>query len=207
MMVRSKCAPQFMRLVRERVPDSPILNYPTRCPCGVQYCRVTPDGKLTACPYLPKAAGDLRESSFADVWNGSELFHDLRSHRLEGDCGACEYRDVCGGCRARAYAETGNHLASDPGCVYEPDGEQALVEAPSTSYGKPVQAEMQWAPEAEARMRRIPSFVRGVVVERVEAYARREGYQIITGELLQEVRKNMPVDFSKRLPFFMRHDD
>jgi radical SAM protein with 4Fe4S-binding SPASM domain len=207
MMVRSKCAPQFMRLVRERVPDSPILNYPTRCPCGVQYCRVTPDGKLTACPYLPKAAGDLREFSFADVWNGSALFHDLRSRRLEGNCGSCEYRDVCGGCRARAYAETGNHLASDPGCAYEPDGQQALVEAPSTRYGKAARSEMQWAPEAEARMQRIPSFVRGVVVERVEAYARREGYQIITAELLQEVRKNMPVDFSKRLPCFRRHDD
>jgi hypothetical protein len=75
------------------------------------------------------------------------------------------------------------------------------------SYGQAPEAAMTWAPDAEARMRRIPSFVRGVVVERVEAYARREGYQIVTAELLKEVRKNMPVDFSKRLPFFMRHDD
>ncbi|MEE8134692.1 MAG: radical SAM protein [Gemmatimonadales bacterium] len=207
MMVRSKCAPQFMRIVRERVPDSPILKYPTRCPCGVHYCRVTPDGKLTACPYLPKPAGDLRVSSFAEIWNGSELLQDLRHQQLEGRCGRCEYRAVCGGCRARAYAETGNHLASDPGCVYEPDGSQALVEAPSMSYGRTPQSAMPWAPDAEARMRRIPSFVRGVVVERVEAYARRKGCEVITTELLQEVRKNMPVDFSKRLPFFMRHDD
>jgi hypothetical protein len=98
-------------------------------------------------------------------------------------------------------------MASDPGCVYEPDGSQALVEAPSVRYGQAPKAAMTWAPDAEARMRRIPSFVRGVVVERVEAYARREGYQIVTAELLKEVRKNMPVDFSKRLPFFMRHDD
>jgi len=207
MMVRSKCAPQFMRLVRERVPDSPILKYPTRCPCGVHYCRVTPDGKLTACPYMPKVAGDLRQSAFAEVWNDSELFRDLRSQRPEGHCGQCEYRVTCGGCRARAYAETGNHMASDPGCVYEPDGSRALVEAPSVRYGQAPKAAMTWAPDAEARMRRIPSFVRGVVVERVEAYARREGYQIVTAELLKEVRKNMPVDFSKRLPFFMRHDD
>ncbi len=75
------------------------------------------------------------------------------------------------------------------------------------SYGQTPQSAMTWTPDAEARMRRIPSFVRGVVVERVEAYARREGYQVITAELLKEVRKNMPVDFSKRLPFFMRHDD
>ncbi len=207
MMVRSKCAPQFMRLVRERVPNSPILNYPTRCPCGVHYCRVTPDGKLTACPYMPKAAGDLRISSFEEIWNNSDLFQDLRSRQLGGNCGRCEYRAVCGGCRARSYAETGDHLASDPGCAYEPDGTRPLVEAPAMRYGKTPQSTMQWAPDAEARMRRIPSFVRGVVVERVEAWARREGYQVITADLLKEVRKNMPVDFSKRLPFFMRHDD
>src|SRR5207248_7642479 len=60
MMVRAKCAPHFMRLVHQRAPDSPILGYETRCPCGVQYCRITPDGKLTPCPYLPEAAGNLR---------------------------------------------------------------------------------------------------------------------------------------------------
>ena len=207
MMVRSKCAPQFMRLVHERVPDSPILNYPTRCPCGVHYCRVTPDGKLTACPYMPKVAGDLRTSSFEEIWNGSELFRELRTRELNGNCGRCEYRAVCGGCRARSYAETGDHLASDPGCSYEPDGTRPLVEAPTMRYGKTPKATMQWAPDAEIRMRRIPSFVRGVVVERVEAWARREGHQVITADLLKEVRKNMPVDFSKRLPFFMRHDD
>ncbi len=64
MMVRAKCAPHFMRLIHQRSPESPILNYETRCPCGVQYCRVTPDGKLTACPYMPVAAGDLRHESF-----------------------------------------------------------------------------------------------------------------------------------------------
>ncbi len=207
MMVRSKCAPQFMRIVRERVPDSPILNYPTRCPCGVHYCRITPDGKLTACPYLPEPAGDLRTTSFGDVWHQSALFHGLRTQQLEGRCGRCEYRVVCGGCRARAFAETGDYLASDPACAYEPTGDRPLVAAPAMSYGGAPRAEMQWAPDAEQRMRRIPSFVRGVVVQRVEAYARREGYEMITVELLQEVRKKMPVDFSKRLPFFMRHDD
>src|SRR5207247_2048524 len=58
MLVRAKCAPHFMRHVHQADPDSPILNYETRCPCGTQYCRITPAGKLTPCPYLPEAAGD-----------------------------------------------------------------------------------------------------------------------------------------------------
>lgn len=207
MMVRAKCAPHFMRLVHQRAPDSPILNYATRCPCGVQYCRVTPDGKLTACPYLPVAAGDLRTQPFADVWRASELFRDLRTGTLGGKCGRCEYRKLCGGCRARAYALEADYLAADRSCVYEPTGEVSVIEgARPVAYGMRVEAELSWTPEAEARMRRIPSFVRGVVVKRLEDYARRHGKREITVELMQEVRSAMPVDFSKRRPFFLGDD-
>ena len=207
MMVRSKCAPQFMRLVYERVPDSPILNYGTRCPCGSQYSRVTPDGKLTACPYLPLPAGDLRSSSFAEIWNGSELFRRLRGGELGGKCGRCEYRSMCGGCRARAYGLEGDYMAEDASCCYEPDGTRAVIEPPrAVTYGAPVDAKLPWTAEAQDRVRRIPSFVRGVVVKRVEDYARREGHNEVTAELMREVRQKMPVDFSKRLPFFSQHD-
>src|SRR5438045_603321 len=78
MMVRAKCAPHFMRHVHILDPDSQILNYQTRCPCGTQYCRITPDGKLTPCPYLPEVAGDLRTQSFADIWRSAPLFRRLR---------------------------------------------------------------------------------------------------------------------------------
>ncbi len=206
MMVRAKCAPHFMRLVSERAPDSSVLNYATRCPCGVQYARVTPDGKLTACPYMPLPAGDLRESSFAEVWNNSDLFRDLRQSELGGKCGRCEYRAICGGCRARAYATTGDYLAEDPSCSYEPDGSRPLVTSRAVTYGAPADAELPWSADAEARIQRIPSFVRGVVVKRMEDYARREGHTEVTAELMREVRRNMPVDFSKRLPFFSRDD-
>src|SRR6185312_5614337 len=74
MMVRAKCAPHFMRHVHLLDPDSQILNYQTRCPCGTQYCRITPDGKLTPCPYLPEVAGDLRAQRFADIWRSAPLF-------------------------------------------------------------------------------------------------------------------------------------
>ena len=102
MMVRAKCAPHFMRHVHQADPDSPILNYETRCPCGTQYCRITPDGKLTPCPYLPEVAGDLRTQRFAEIWRSSPLFRRLREGALGGKCGACEYRALCGGCRARS---------------------------------------------------------------------------------------------------------
>ncbi len=208
MMVRAKCAPHFMRLVYERAPDSPILNYGTRCPCGVQYCRVTPDGKLTACPYLPLAAGDLRRQPFATVWNESQLFTALRSASPGGKCGVCEYRALCGGCRARAHAVEGDYLAADPSCAYQPAGDRAVIErARPVTYGMHVEAELRWAPAALSRVQRIPSFVRGVVVKRVENYARRQGLTEVTAELLGEVRSQMPVDFSKRKPFFLRHDD
>lgn len=207
MMVRAKCAPQFMRLIRERAPESPMLNYPTRCPCGVQYCRITPDGHLTACPYLPVPAGDLRQESFAAVWQSSALFTTLREMAPEGKCGRCEYRVVCGGCRARAFADTGDYLAADDSCAYEPEGTRPLVTTSvPAAYGDPAAPELEWEPDALARIGRIPSFVRGVVVTRVERYARERGHARVTGQLLRDVRRSMPVDFSKRLPFFTRDD-
>src|SRR5256886_4772900 len=97
MLVRAKCAPHFMRLVHQTDPESPVLNYETRCPCGTQYCRITADGKVTPCPYLPEVAGDLKSQHFADVWRSSPLFRRLREGTLQGKCGACEYRVLCGG--------------------------------------------------------------------------------------------------------------
>jgi len=204
MMVRAKCAPHFMRHVHAAAPDSPVLAYETRCPCGVQYCRITPDGKLTPCPYLPEAAGDLRRQSFAEIWRESPLFGSLRGGVLGGKCGRCEYRKVCGGCRARAYAVDGDPLAADPSCAYEPSGDLPLVESPApVRYGDAAERSLAWTPEAEERIRRIPSFVRGVVVRRLEDYARRQGRTEVTADLLAEVRSAMPVDFSQRKPFFL----
>ncbi|MEJ2236846.1 MAG: radical SAM protein [Gemmatimonadales bacterium] len=208
MMVRAKCAPHFMRLVHQKAPTSPILNYRTRCPCGVQYCRITPDGKLTACPYLPLPAGDLREQAFGDVWGSAQLFRDLRKGDVGGKCGMCEYRLLCGGCRARAYAREGDYLGADGSCEYDPPGSIPIIEPPrSVTYGSDQTPQLSWTPAAEARMQRIPSFVRGVVVKRVEDYARSVGCDAVSVELLRDVRAALPVDFSKRMPFFSRDDD
>jgi hypothetical protein len=70
-----------------------------------------------------------------------------------------------------------------------------------------VERSLPWTAEAQARLQKIPSFVRGVVTQRLEEYARRQGHAEVTVELMQEVRRSMPVDFSKRLPFFARDDE
>ncbi len=207
MMVRAKCAPQFMRLVQDRAPRSPILSYASRCPCGVQYCRVTPDGKLTACPYLPLPAGDLREQRFADVWRNAPLLRQIREGQVGGKCGRCGYREMCGGCRARAYADNGDPLGPDPACAYEPSGTEPLVQRPEqVRYGDQHVPGLSWTADAQARIARVPSFVRGVVMQRVETLARERGMHEVTVDLLAEMRRAMPVDFSKRMPFFAQRD-
>jgi radical SAM protein with 4Fe4S-binding SPASM domain len=204
MLVRAKCAPHFMRHVHQLDPESPVLQYETRCPCGTQYCRITPDGKLTPCPYLPEVAGDLRQETFGEIWRGAALFRRLREGQLGGKCGACEYRQLCGGCRARAFAIGGDMMAADPSCTYEPPADVPVIERlRPVTYGTEFTPTLVWSEAARTRVSRIPSFVRGVVMARVEDYARRMGQREITLDLLAEVRRAMPVDFSKRRPFFM----
>ncbi|MEX2582990.1 MAG: radical SAM protein [Gemmatimonadota bacterium] len=208
MLIRSKCQPQIMRHVYESDPQSTLLNYRTRCQCGTQYCRITPEGRVTPCPYTPAVAGDLRTQSFHEIWNESPVFAKIRGGELGGKCGRCEYRGICGGCRARAYAEGGDLMGEDNSCAYDPPGAVPLIEPLSTlTYGSRSSPELAWSPEARARLERIPSFVRGVVSARVEGFARERGYDRVTAEVMAEVRENMPVDFSKRLPFFARTDD
>jgi AdoMet-dependent heme synthase len=204
LLVRAKCAPHFMRHVHQADPDSTVLNYETRCPCGTQYCRITPDGKLTPCPYLPEVAGDLRVQSFGDIWRSAPLFQQLREGALGGKCGRCEYQKLCGGCRARAFALEGDVLAADPSCVYEPAPGAAVIErARDMTYGQEFAPALRWSEAARARMDRVPSFVRGVVMKRVEDWARERGLAEVTPELLTEIRGAMPVDFSKKRPFFV----
>ena len=73
--------------------------------------------------FLPLYGGNLRSQSLADVYRHAALFRELRDpDRLLGRCGHREYRRICGGSRSRAFALTGNHLATDPWCGYQPKG-------------------------------------------------------------------------------------
>src|SRR2546427_7611999 len=145
--------------------------------------------------------------SFAEIWRSSPLFRRLREGSLGGKCGRCEYRKLCGGCRARAFALEGDVLAADPSCIYEPREDVEIIEPVSVSYGKDFAPALVWSAAARSRLDRIPSFVRGVVAKRVEDWARDRGLQEITPELLTEIRSAMPIDFSKRKPFFVSETD
>ena len=193
MLVAAKCAPHYKRVIYEQQSDSPFLQaYPNgTCPCGIYYCRITPEGDLTPCPYMPVSVGNLKEESFAVLWNQSKVFHELRDRKLlEGKCGACEFRDVCGGCRARAYALTDNYLAEDPSCEYQPGqaGNQNIRFEKTTPFAAETAYELQWTDAAQQRLQRVPSFARGMVTKSVEKYAREHGYNEITPEIMKAVK-------------------
>ncbi|MGO9647365.1 MAG: radical SAM protein [Terriglobales bacterium] len=91
------------------------------CLAGTAVCFISHQGEVYPCGYLPALAGDLRSQSFADIWENSVVFNQLRdANNLKGKCGCCEFRNICMGCRARAYAATGNYLDEEPFCVYQP---------------------------------------------------------------------------------------
>jgi len=202
LLIRAKCAPHFRRIIYQMNPTSPLLkNYAHgSCPAGKHYCRITPEGDVTPCPYMPVAAGNLRTSSFADLWRGATVFEDLRDPRLGGRCGACEFSKICGGCRCRAYATHGDYLAEDPACGYQPGTHGGgVIELPETvTFGLPVSYDLTWEPEARERLEAIPAFARGMVVKGVEAYARSRGARVVTRAMLVEVRERWGGRFRPR---------
>lgn len=134
--VKPSCAPQFMRIAQGMGLD--MRQWMRGCLAGMHYCRIYPNGDVTPCPYLPIKLGNLREQSFKDIWFNSEIFKNLRNvNCLKGKCGECEYKTLCGGCRARAYGlsadfidycgdlhvpaeQRKDYLTEDPWCVYQP---------------------------------------------------------------------------------------
>jgi radical SAM protein with 4Fe4S-binding SPASM domain len=98
------------------------------CLAGTGVCFISHEGEVFPCGYLPAIAGDLRKQSFTEIWNDSVVFGQLRDDdNLKGKCGCCEFRHVCMGCRARAYAATGDFLAEEPFCVYEPGTSNQMI--------------------------------------------------------------------------------
>lgn len=88
---------------------------------GDGFCFVSHRGDVCPSGFLALSAGNLRERSLVDLYRDSPLFRDLRDRSLlRGRCGRCSFRGVCGGSRARAYALTGDYLAEDPSCAYQP---------------------------------------------------------------------------------------
>ncbi len=131
MLVRPTCAPSYYRIVLEKAKEQGddfkrrTLQFSTGgskgCLAGQLISLLDVDGNLLPCSYFPMAAGNIREQSFKDIWENSELFRDLRNFKAyKGKCGVCEYVSVCGGCRARAYAMTGDYMEAEPFCSHQP---------------------------------------------------------------------------------------
>jgi radical SAM protein with 4Fe4S-binding SPASM domain len=112
------CAPQYALLASAR-PGSARRG--GGCLAGRSFVFVSRRGDVYPCGYLPLAAGSIREKKFIEIWESSPLLMDLRERRLQGKCGGCVNRQICGGCRARAYASTGDFLGPDPLCTLTSD--------------------------------------------------------------------------------------
>lgn len=175
MLVRSKCAPQFKQIAYEMGKGGLESG---GCMAGTEYCRITPEGHVTPCPYMTVVAGNVLEQGFTEIWRTSPVFRELRDlDKLQGRCGRCEFKELCGGCRCRAYAAFGDYLQEDPACTYQPDGNGRLLQVEG----------IVWAEAARARLERIPiAFIRNKVQKGVEAYAQRQGAKRITAEVMNE---------------------
>jgi heme b synthase len=128
--LKATCAPHFYRVLRqeahkrgEKVDYATYgLDAVTRgCLGGTSFCFISHVGTVQPCGYLEVQSGDLKASTFKEVWEHSPVFVKLRDFsNYKGKCGACEYLNVCGGCRARAFEATGDYLAEEPLCMYLP---------------------------------------------------------------------------------------
>jgi radical SAM protein with 4Fe4S-binding SPASM domain len=125
MEIRATCAPhaQRIRLQRQTLMEEavPIPAARLGCLAGTGICFISHRGDVYPCGYLPVSAGNVRNTPFFRIWETAPIFEELREPaRLMGKCGACEYRGVCGGCRARAFGKTGHYLSEEPFCNYIP---------------------------------------------------------------------------------------
>lgn len=128
--LKATCAPHYFRVMRQRAkaegvqitPQTHGMEAMTKgCLAGSAVCFVSYKGDVYPCGYFPVSAGNILQTPLEQIWKESELFNSLRdSACLAGKCGACEYARVCGGCRARAYATTGDYRDEEPYCAYVP---------------------------------------------------------------------------------------
>ncbi len=140
--VKSTAAPAYRRVAIERAraeaegggegPARPLAGAGYRFQDGLDrpamgvndgngFAFVSHTGEVCPSGFLPLAAGNVRERPLAEIYRNAPLFLDLRDPaKLKGRCGVCEFRTVCGGSRARAWAVSGDYLAEDPSCVYQP---------------------------------------------------------------------------------------
>ncbi len=194
MKIRVRCAPAVRRILYQKNPNSPLLNMNTgMCLAGLHYCRITPEGDVTPCPYIPVSVGNVKRKSLREIWAESPELVLFRNPPLKGKCGICEFRLICGGCRARALAFYKDSMEEDPWCFYNPrEGEviklPPLGPHPLNPKGmvKPL-----WSEEAKERLKRVPYFVRSIVRGAVEKYALENNCKEITPKIMGEAKQKL----------------
>jgi len=118
--VKTTCAPHYSRIQRQREKKTNAY-MGNGCMAGREFVFISHRGIVQPCGFLDLPCGNLRENTFKEVYEKSEVFLNLRKiDDYNGKCGVCEFRFVCGGCRARSYAHCGDYLAEEPFCVYQP---------------------------------------------------------------------------------------
>lgn len=130
LQLKATCAPHYYRILRQRAKeDGEKVSFQTYgldavtrgCLGGIGFCFISHQGIVQPCGFLNLNCGDVKQTPFKDIWYRSEVFLKLRDYdALTGKCGLCEYQKVCGGCRARAYEATGDYMAEEPLCSYNP---------------------------------------------------------------------------------------
>ena len=137
LQVKVTCGPHYERVIREQglyqsrkkaghsggsVPGRDGHGTPSKgCLAGLGVLFVGHQGDVFPCGYLPINCGNILKKPLAEIWyKSSDLARMRDSSALEGKCGVCGYREVCGGCRGRAYGATGNYMAEEPFCAYIP---------------------------------------------------------------------------------------
>ena len=143
--VKPTCAPHYYRIALQETPTGnprTMPHHPSHersrldaatkgCLGGQGFAFVSHTGKVQICGFLPIEAGDLRKCGFDfnHIWQTSPLFREVRDvNEYHGKCGWCDYWNVCGGCRARAYAIDGDYLGEEPFCMYRPERKGMQVE-------------------------------------------------------------------------------
>lgn len=130
LQLKATCAPHYYRILRQRAKkDGEKVTFETHgldavtrgCLAGNGFCFISHVGRVQACGFLDVECGDITKMTFKKVWEHSTVFNALRDFsNLKNNCGICEFKNVCGGCRARAYEATGNYLEEEPLCSYQP---------------------------------------------------------------------------------------
>jgi radical SAM protein len=110
------------RMTHDFGPGGSIGLAPKGVNSGNGFVFISHTGEVYPSGFLPISAGNVRNESIVDIYRSSPLFRELRDYgRLKGKCGACEFRNICGGSRARAYALTGDYMESEPCCAFVPE--------------------------------------------------------------------------------------